>query len=79
MGKYNECCQQFGARAVDQQFEHLQQLVNVLMVAPASLLGLVDGTLRMSHKEALKYIKLRDDFRSAKAGGRSLAEIFQED
>ena len=33
----------------------LQGLVNVLMVAPAALLGLVNGTLRLDHREALRW------------------------
>ena len=79
MGRYQDCARSFGVAAVDAQFEWLQQMVNVLMVAPNSLLGLVDTTLRMSHKDAMRYIQLRDDFRTAKAGGRTLREIFQQD
>lgn len=51
----------------------------MLVVAPESLLGLVDGSLRMSHAQALKYIRLRDDFKTAKVDGSTLAVIFAAD
>ena len=57
----------------------LQALVNVLVVAPESLLGLVDASLRMSHAQALKFISLREDWRTARGNGASLASVFASD
>jgi hypothetical protein len=57
----------------------VQALLNVLVVAPESLLGLVDGSLQMSHSQALKFIRLREDFKTAKVDGQSLANIFATD
>lgn len=50
----------------------------MLVVAPDSLLGLVDGNLRMPHAQALKVIQLRDDFRTARVGDKTLAAVFAE-
>ena len=58
----------------------LQALGNVLVVAPAALLGLVEGSLRISHSAALKFIRLREDFKSARLpGGVSLAQAFADE
>lgn len=100
----------------------LAALVNVLLVAPESLMGLVNGSLRMPHRygrrcaravvnvcallrcwcaagrshstgrtqcmrlpaaaplmsvrEALRYISLREDFKTARVDGHSLAALF---
>ena len=56
-----------------------QALINVLIVAPESLLGLVDGSLRMSHAQALKFIRLREDWRTARVNGSTLANVFASD
>lgn len=48
----------------------------MLVVAPDSLMALVNGTLRMPHQEALKYIRLREDFESAMVYGKSLQQLF---
>ena len=56
-----------------------QALVNVLIVAPESLLGLVDASLRMSHEHALKFICLREDWRTARVNGASLASVLSSD
>jgi len=54
----------------------LKAMVSILIISPASLLGVVDGSLRMSHKDALRFIQLREDFKTARVGGKSLATIF---
>lgn len=51
-------------------------MTNLLIVAPDSLLALVNGTLRLPHKEALRFIGLRQDFKTARVDGRSLAQLF---
>lgn len=76
MAEYIDTMRKFNSNEVLNQFETLQQLVNVFIVAPESLLGLVDGTLRMSHKDALKYVQLREDFKTAKIDGQSLSQLF---
>lgn len=40
----------FGVVSAADDMSHLQQLVNVLVVAPDSLMGLVNGSLRMTHR-----------------------------
>ncbi len=71
------------AKAKCKGFHHLfttQALGNVLVVAPTALLGLVDGSLRISHSAALNFIRLREDFKTARLpGGVSLADVFAED
>lgn len=52
------------------------QLLNVLVVAPDSLLGLVNGSLRMAHRDALRYIALREDFKVARVDGKPLLVLF---
>lgn len=79
MAEYIDAIRGFGLQPLEQLFENLQQLVNVFIVAPESLVALVDGTLRISHKDAMKYIQLREDFRSARVEGRSLTQLFASD
>lgn len=72
------CCRRRSCYSIN--FGKLQALGNVLVVAPTALLGLVDGSLRISHSAALKFIRLREDFKSARlSGGISLAQAFAED
>ncbi|KAL4458016.1 hypothetical protein ABPG75_012881 [Micractinium tetrahymenae] len=63
--------------------EDMQAKVNLLIVAPDSLRGLVDGTLRIPHRAALAVISLRQDFRSARVGGEgggaTLAALFSSE
>ena len=61
------------------QMEELAALVNILLVAPDSLIGLVQTSLRMSHKQALQYIRLREDFATAKVDGIPLAKLFSHE
>ena len=55
-----------------------QGLVNVLIVEPDSILPLVNGSLRMPHSEAIKYVRLRQDFDTARIEGRSLQQLLTE-
>jgi hypothetical protein len=61
---------------VNERIASLQSVVNVLVVAPESLLGLVNGGLRLDHREALRYIALREDFKTARVEGRTLQQLF---
>ncbi len=49
-----------------------QALANVLVVPPESLVGLVDAGLRLDHREALRFVALREDFATARVDGKSL-------
>ncbi|MCO5584546.1 hypothetical protein L7F22_038474 [Adiantum nelumboides] len=68
--EYAEFVRSFKAPAVDEKFETLGTLVNVFIVAPESLFTLIDGSLRGSRKEALRFIELREDYKSAKIANR---------
>eukprot|EP00250_Pteridium_aquilinum_P017296 c23554_g1_i1 orf=376-2835(-) len=68
--EYAEFVRSFKAPAVDEKFETLGTLVNVFIVAPESLFTLIDGSLRGSRKEALRFIELREDYKSAKIASR---------
>ena len=50
----------------------------MLVVAPGSLVALVDGSLRIPHRAAVAVIRLREDFATARVGegGASLAAAF---
>lgn len=54
----------------------MQGLVSVLLVPPESLRALVDGSLRLGHKEALRYVQLREDFAAARVDGQTLQQVF---
>lgn len=56
-----------------------QGIASLLMVPPDGLLSLVDSGLRMSHSQALRYIRLRTDFKTARVGGKSLDVLFAYD
>ena len=73
---YADAAKQFGVEKVDECFDELLQLANVLIVPPTSLSGIVEGSLHMDKTEALKYIQLREDYRSARVEGLSLQSIF---
>lgn len=77
--EYTDCIHGFDAQSADDSFTELASLVNILLVAPERLLGLIDGSLRISHQQALKYIKLREDFKTAKIGSSTLAMLFAND
>lgn len=59
--------------------QELSGLANMLIVAPDSLVGLVEGSLRISHRQALLFIRLRDDFKTAKVEGTPLSALFMQD
>lgn len=64
------------AATVRAKFEELKGKVNILVVAPDSLQPLVDSSLRLSHAQALLYVKLREDFKTTKVQGKTLTMIF---
>lgn len=77
--EYTDCSRTLDAPSTAESFVELAALVNILLVAPEKLLGLIDGSLRISHQQALKYIKLREDFKTAKVGNSTLAMMFAND
>ena len=50
----------------------------MLFVGPESVLPLVNGSLRMAHAEALKFVRLREDFETARVEGRTLTQLLTE-
>ncbi|KIY95316.1 Exocyst complex component 5 [Monoraphidium neglectum] len=76
VAEYAEALGAYGVPAVDEEMAALQQTVNVLVVAPESLMGLVNGSLRMAHRDALRVISLREDFKTAKVDGKTLGQLF---
>ena len=77
--EYTDCIRSFAAPSTHEGFADLASLVNILLVAPERLVGLIDGSLRISHQQALKYVKLREDFKTAKIGNSTLAMLFASD
>ncbi|GAQ82297.1 exocyst complex component sec10 [Klebsormidium nitens] len=73
ISEYADFVRTFKAHSVDQRFELLGTLVNVFVVAPASLPTLVDGSLRSMHREAERYIQLRDDYKTANIAAKFTA------
>ena len=77
--EYLDCVTGFEAPVLLEKFTSLLGLVSLLVVAPESLMALVSGTLRLSHGEALRYVRLREDYGSARVEGRSLQQVFAQD
>ena len=79
ISEYTDCVHSLNAPSAHESFSEMAALVNILLVAPERLLGLIDGSLRISHQQALKYIRLREDFKTAKVGTSTLAMLFAND
>jgi hypothetical protein len=62
---------------VEAQFEELSALTGLLVIAPEGLTGLIDAVLKMSHKRARQYLILREDWGTARVGGKTLGELFK--
>eukprot|EP00891_Asterochloris_glomerata_P000050 jgi/Astpho2/50/fgenesh1_pg.00001_%23_28_t len=77
--EYTDCMKELGMAAVNERMDELAALANILVVSPDSLLGLVDGSLRLSHQQALKFIRLREDSKTAKVQGQPLLSLFAAD
>ncbi|KAG9442843.1 hypothetical protein H6P81_018697 [Aristolochia fimbriata] len=67
--EYGEFLRSFNAPTVDEKFEILGIVANVFIVAPESLPTLVEGNPNI-RKDAVKFIQLRDDFKTAKIASR---------
>ncbi|CAA7394210.1 unnamed protein product [Spirodela intermedia] len=67
--EYGEFVRSFNAPSVDEKFEQLSIIANVFIVAPESLASLFEGNPSI-RQEALRFIQLREDFRSARIASR---------
>ncbi|KAL6007597.1 Exocyst complex component 5 [Asimina triloba] len=67
--EYGEFVRSFNAPTVDEKFELLGIMANVFIVAPESLSTLFEGTPSI-RKDALRFIQLREDFKTAKIASR---------
>uniref|UniRef100_A0A1D1YYH3 Exocyst complex component 5 n=1 Tax=Anthurium amnicola TaxID=1678845 RepID=A0A1D1YYH3_9ARAE len=67
--EYGEFVRSFNAPSVDEKFELLGIMANVFIVAPESLTSLFEGNPSI-RKDALRFIQLREDFKSAKIASR---------
>ncbi|KAF8658359.1 hypothetical protein HU200_059407 [Digitaria exilis] len=63
--EYGDFVRSFNAPSIDEKFELLGIVANVFIVAPESLASLFEGTPSI-RKDALRFIQLRDDYKSAK-------------
>ena len=80
VGDYRDAVRSFGPGAAGQaRLDRLASMANVLMVPVESLVGVVDSELRLTHRQALPFIRLRSDFRTARVEGASLEKLFSGD
>ncbi|KAK9801425.1 hypothetical protein WJX73_010769 [Symbiochloris irregularis] len=80
VGTYREAVREFGAGAASQaRLDRLAMLANVLNVPVESLVMIVENELRLTHRQALPYIRLRSDFKTARVDGVSLEKLFSGD
>jgi hypothetical protein len=63
--EYGEFVRSFNAPSIDEKFELLGIMANAFIVAPESLPSLFEGTPSI-RKDALRFIQLRDDYKTAK-------------
>lgn len=69
ISEYGDFVRSFNAPSVDEKFELLSIVANVFVVAPDSLASLFEGNPSI-RKDALRFIQLRDDYKSAKIASR---------
>ncbi|KAG0559057.1 hypothetical protein KC19_10G075500 [Ceratodon purpureus] len=70
VAEFTEFVRSFKAPAVDEKFERLGTLVNVLIVSTESLPTVIDSSLKEAREEAVRFVKLREDFKKAKLESR---------
>ncbi|KXZ53134.1 hypothetical protein GPECTOR_7g1025 [Gonium pectorale] len=76
VARYGEALRGWGLPALDARMAAAGSLVGLLLVEPQQLMPLVNGTLRLDHREAIQYVRLRQDFPVARVNGRSLQQLF---
>ncbi|XP_020571289.1 exocyst complex component 5 [Phalaenopsis equestris] len=67
--EYGDFVRRFNAPSIDEKFELLGIMANVFIVAPESLASLFEGTPGIQ-KDGLRFVQLRDDYRTAKIASR---------
>lgn len=75
MSEYQQSVATFGIASVNELFEQGMQLANLLIVPPASLPEVLETGLQADKATARKFIVLRDDYATARVGGRPLAAV----
>lgn len=75
MSEYAQCASTFGLSRVNELFEQGMQLANTLIVPAASLPDVLESGLQMDRATAKKYISLREDYATARVGGRPLSVV----
>ncbi|XP_042394819.1 exocyst complex component 5-like [Zingiber officinale] len=75
--EYGEFVRSFSAPSIDEKFELLGIVANCFIVAPESLASLFEGTPSSIRKDALRFIQLREDFKTAKIS--SMLHSFMSD
>jgi Exocyst complex component Sec10 len=75
MSEYQAAAASFAIARVDELFEQGMQLANTLIVPPASLPDVIDSGLQMDRATARKYVSLREDYATARVGGRPLSVV----
>jgi hypothetical protein len=78
MSEYQQCAATFGIASVNDLFEQGMQLANLLIVPPASLAEVLETGLQTDRATARKFIVLRDDYATARVGGRPLSAVLGE-
>ncbi|KAJ6825020.1 exocyst complex component 5-like [Iris pallida] len=76
ISEYGDFVRSFNAPSIDEKFELLGIVANVFVVAPDSLASLFEGNPSI-RKDALRFIQLRDDYKTAKIASR-LTSIMSE-
>jgi Exocyst complex component Sec10 len=75
MSEYQAAAATFRIPRVDELFDQGMQLANTLIVPPASLPDVIESGLQMDRATARKYVSLREDYATARVGGKPLAVI----
>ena len=67
--KYADVFKAVGATSVGKSFDDLSEQANLLVVMPDSIPDLVSEDLKISNAVVLFWIKLREDYKTARIGG----------
>ena len=73
--EYQAAAAGFGIARVNDLFEQSMQLANLLIVPPSSLPDVLETSLQADRGTARKLILLRDDYATARVGGKPLAAV----
>lgn len=70
VAEYAEFVRSFKVSIIDEKFEFLGTLANVLIVSTETLPSLIDNSLKEAREDAVRFVKLREDFKLAKLENR---------